>query len=240
MIFLFFLQLLIASNSPQVIPINEGYAFRNSMSYDSIKKEYVLNRQLKYIFKDSSLIVGRDQLNRYTNMVTGETRTWMEVIGYTYIDLRTKSFFLYTTLTDTATITDSYLQPAEGRPKGGWGFFKKAGRLAEGFIWLNDTAINGVVYKRTKSFYPWEPGGTDTSWHEVYFFDCNNKTPFLNVGQASNGPENGVITRTESHIYRNGLRLREEIEVVLMKLTAEEEKVFAAWKRNASQHPVAK
>lgn len=219
---------------------NQGHAFLKYMRYDSKKKEYVLDRQLKYIYYDSALIVERDQLNRYTNMVTGEKKIWTEIIGYTYVDLRTKSFYLYKNFSDTAKIEDSYLQPIKGRPKGGWSFFKKPSKMPYGSIPLEDTAINNVIYKRIKSYHPWETGGTDTSWHQIYFFDCDSKTPFLNVGKASDGPRDCVITRIESHTYKNDLKLYDEIKIVPQKLTLKEIKVFASWKRNVKKYPVRK
>ena len=207
------------------------------MRYHVEQKRFVSYRELKFLFKDSTIIAERDKLTMITNQATGERRESVSVIGYTFIDLRTKSFYMYENFSDTARIEKSYKQPVDGKPEGGWTFFMKPSPKPSNSISLPDTTVDGTTYKRVKSYHPWDIGGKDTAYWKVQYFDCNNKTPFLFVGQVEGAPEGCVMTISESYMLRNNLWLYDMIEVVSTRLTLEEEKVFDAWKKNAERNP---
>jgi len=217
---------------------SKGHALLKLMRYDEEKQEFVTYRELRYRYSDSMVIVERDKLTMITDHRTGEKRDSVSIIGYTFVDLRTKSFYLYGHFSDTAQPERSYQQPAEGRPEGGWNFFQKPQPANAQRVALPDTLIGETVYKRFKSYQLSSTDNRDTAYWEVKYFDCKSGTPFLFVGLEEGQPTGCVMTMYESYIIKNRWWLINKMKTVSNKLSEDEEKVFVAWKKNAERSPV--
>lgn len=236
-VFLLVCLIIYGSGFTQTQSLNRGSAVVSTSNYDFVKNRFGVARAVRFLFRDSMIIAERSRLNTHTNMSTGEKRQWTDVMGYTFIDLRTKSFYLYNRLSPKAKLEESYLQPQEGRPKGGWNLFRKPAPFKSGSIQLADTIVGKTNFQRWKSFYPWDLGGSDTAYYSVYYFDCACKVPFINLGKVSTVPKGCILTRVEETYLHKEIRILDHVLLERESLTAKEEKVFDAWKKYAKKHP---
>ena len=166
---------------------------------------------------------------------------------YTFIDLRTKTFYEYQTFSDTARIVDSYRQPDSGRNKRGWNFFSTNTLFPEENLRdIPDTIINNQVYKRIESFKiveitnPEEQKflGKGQKILLVGYLRCDSIKSGLSLDKTIEKKTGCSVLRLDQIAPSDKSYLVTEIESVSTKLTAEELRVFKAWERNAKNNPV--
>lgn len=101
--------------------------------------EYFSDRKAWYY---DSMVIAEGLAVHYRS-IEGKDTGFSFVNKYTFIDLRTKQFADYSSLSDTAVLLDSFTQQNAGRSKGGWNFFEEAPVLSLQTVETKDTVING-------------------------------------------------------------------------------------------------
>lgn len=153
--FLFFPLLNLISCNAQIPVQNSNLVLLKKRLFDLKTGESIFpryERDRKYWYYDSCAII--ENLHLYINEDPIGKETWeMLIDNYTFVDFRTKSFFIISSFSDTANIQEKFTQPDTGRVKGGWHFFTKESLFSNNvYEFLSDTTINQIVYKRIKGF----------------------------------------------------------------------------------------
>ncbi len=130
-------------------------------------------RDRKLWFYDSLVIAEGTRL--YFECINGDCKTQTLVDKYFFINLRTCSFYEFSSLSDTARLLDKYKQPDSGRVKGGWNFFDNNPVLENKNISpLPDTIIDGHQVSRVIQIKKSDKG----SQMVIGYIDCKTKIPF--------------------------------------------------------------
>lgn len=246
-----FLLIIFLSCKSQKTSTSNGLVLYKTRYLDQNTKKFVsgaFEKDRKVWFKDS-LIIGEGSHVNIKNDEFGNL-SWENFVGeYTFIDLRTKSFYEYATFSDTAQSIDKYMQPDTGRNKRGWNFFSKASIFSlENLEKISDTTINGIIYKRIKSFKiveiqnPEEQKllGKQQMIIQVGYLRCDLKNSVFSLDKPLHEKFGCPIVRFDQISPSNNSWIITEREFLPNKLTPEELKVFEAWERNARQSPVHK
>lgn len=190
-------------------------------------------RNNKLWYKDSFII--SDNYTIYFESYNGGPEKWKTVVDrYTFIDTRTKEFYVYSSFSDTARFIKKYSQPDTGRVEEGWTYFQKNKLLSyDNKYVLPDTLINGNTYKRLMVFGYIQEDSTSPKVKvtQIIYARCNAPNPFLRVDMLLSQELGCPVVRFD-HIAENVLWTKTEIEYISDKLTPEELKVFDAWERN--------
>jgi hypothetical protein len=211
--------------------------------------EFVLpafERDRKVWYMDS-LVIGEGAHVDIENDKNGKL-IWKTYVGeYTFIDLRTKSYYEYLTFSDTAKIVDSYSEAKEGGNKRGWKFFsttilfppEKTGNLS-------DTVIDKISYKRIKTIdsvsVPNLKGqnGIDSTQIQIRIGYLRCDLPILIFSMDKNVEKRSgcQVVRFDQIAPSNQSVISTQIEFLIQSLTNEEIKVFGAWKKNLAKYPI--
>lgn len=155
---------------------------------------------------------------------------------YLYINRETRSFYQYSTLSDTATISKSYKQPDSIRVDGGWNFYHP---MSIDFIGnpetLTDTIVNDILYSRIKYFR--KQGKHE--FFSVVYFRCDLPNSMFSIFKPveQGCPSVKVLDYSNDISALSGFS---EIHFLANQLTADEIKIFDAWKKNEKKYPVIK
>jgi hypothetical protein len=186
-------------------------------------------------YKDSSAIE-EIQATNITTDTTGKTTTEVVVLHYTFIDLRSRSFFEYKNFADTAIVLKKYSQPDSTPLLGGWNFYFDRNIDYTGLPQpLDDTVISQVKYKRVK----FNRGSGEKSYTSIGYFRCDKKGTMFRRDKSYSEKLGCPMVRTDN--YPMGWKQpSSSMEVVFLSdtLTKEELKVFDAWERSAKLNPL--
>ena len=195
----------------------------------------------KYWSYDSTLIIeGQTVSIREINNNPPEIS--FSVDRYTFVDFRTKSFYVYLNFSDTAKIMDKYPQPDSGRPEGGWFFFTNQHYIPlANLTVVPDTTINDIVYKRVKSVQV-DPTVKEREVVRHYnaWARCDKKSALHRYDNPLSELIGCPVVKYEIYTPEFGSGFSMELEFLRDKLTPEEIKVFEAWRKNAKENPVNK
>ena len=231
--------LLTICSSAQQNCKNCGVAFQRMRLYKPDRNAYILpahERDIRYLFYDSMMILERHGLFIETDSKKRET--WRrEVIGYTFVDFRTQTFYDYRHLSDTANIIKATRRPGDGREGGGWAFFEKNPRQYEKPVSLPDTILNGIKCNRLKGFFSKDG---DTTLIETMYYISEVERPLGYYGKVTVNGKRFSFIRLDDIDVASGLKTYSCMDITSRNLSKKELKVFAAWKRNAAKHPVKK
>jgi hypothetical protein len=209
-----------------------GVAYQKVRLYKPELNAYVLpayERDIKYLFFDSMMIYERHGLFIETDSKNRET--WRrDVIGYTFVDFRTQTFYDYRNFSDTAGLVQVHRKPAEG-----WIFFGKP-RVLEGSSQLPDTVLNSVTYSRLKGYLT---KGKDTTLIETMYYIIEDERPLAYFGKVTVNSKRFSFVRLDDLDVASGLKTYSSMDITSRNLSKKELKVFAAW-RNAARHHVRK
>lgn len=234
-----FLLLLLATHSAaQQNCRGCGAGFSRDRIYEPALNTYVLpkyERDPKFWFYDSMVITERHRLNIEKDG-KGKERWWREVIGYTFLDVRTKCFYNYGHFSDTARIQKATRQMGEGQSKSGWNYFLQP-RIPHQSVPLTDTVLYGTNCHRLLGFWLVQ---SDTVLVETMYYVSEAKSPLISCGKTVVDGKRFSIIRLDDFSVANKIRHYSFIDVTSQNLTQKEMKVFGAWKRNAARHPVPK
>lgn len=162
----------------------------------------------------------------------------VEIVHYTYVDLKNNYLYDYGSFSDTSSIIRKY-SIKDRQYIHGWHFFNyQGGRITRPIKVLGDTLINSIPYNYYELFIT----NSDTGTYEskiIAFTRCDKKGAVIEFAKSIDTSFPCPLTRMD-YVPQDaaGLPLSFEIEFVREKLTSEELKVFQAWERNAKQNPV--
>ncbi len=190
-------------------------------------------------YKDSVIIEEIKAVNIETN-TSGVTTMATPVDHYIFIDLRTKMFFVYRNFSDTAKIMDKYTQPdsVEIRGTGGWRFYARNDLpKTEPLIYLTDTLIAGVIFKRIRIIN----SNDENNPVIIGYLHCDKKNSIFKFDKALSEKMGCPMVRFDYlPSPKNPVPTSAKIEFVSDSLTKEELQVFEAWEKNAKKYPVKK
>jgi hypothetical protein len=247
-VILFFLSFITLSCKAQKNCNNCSTVIAKQYDYDSVENRYVTSEfyspSTKILYKDSTVIVKAMGLVIITD-TSGHTTTEVKLAYYTYIDLTNKSFYQYSSFTDTATITTKFTVTDSNKSQVEtvlWSFYDLPIKQADSFFKiLPDTSITGVIYKR-KSFIQEFIGRNDRLFKNtiVGYYRCDKMKTLFRYGENFSKEEPCPFVRAEFFSLPLLPRSKSlmEVEFVSDTLTSEELKVFDAWKKNAKKYPV--
>lgn len=193
----------------------------------------------KIWYKDSMVIEEIKYL--YIRQVNNDQEERKEVVDhYTFIQLPTRSFYNYATLTDTAKILKKYTQPDSEAVFSGWNFYRYWDtQISEPLQNLPDTTINKIIYKRVKMINTINSEKGKWRHIKIGYFRCDKRgTIFQYDKRLSEKIGCPMVMYHDLPDPHNKYSSLYQIEFVTDTLTPEELKVFAAWERNAKRNPV--
>ncbi len=187
---------------------------------------------LKIWFKDSLAI---EEIKRVHQTQFDDNVTVIDSIHhYSFIDLRTKAVYEYTSFSDTATLIRKYVH-ADSIPFERWGFWIPTDLKIEVKCALPDTLINKVYYKRLKLVL--KQNNQDIQY--VGFLRCDKKGTMFDLVNGFSDKVGCPLVRLDVILSSYPpYPLSNEIKFVSDTLSQEELKVFAAWEKNAKENPV--
>lgn len=158
-----------------------------------------------------------------------------ETVGYRFVDMRKKWAYEYKSLSDTAQITKKYAKADSASNIGGWNFYRRSSIKFDSLQFVNDTSINGITYLKHR-YVQYFQGRKLVS--EI-LSRCDKKGSLfqLDVG-VSNATGCPMVKGSELTPDGRFIVSSSDIEFISKEIPDSVQKVFAAWKRNVSKHPV--
>ena len=216
-----------------------GGKITNSVSfYDGKKQSFVEDVVLgdnAIYFRDSLIIQGARESNIINDGLGGRSISTY-FYQYTFVDLKTRSFYDYSSFSDTAKLLRKYWQP-DSLQGVVWNFYYNPYfEVVDNNYPLSDTTINKKKYKR----FTWQqiyPDKKDTLVRIVYA-DCSKKTMFQYFKNFSEKIGCPVIRIDQMGLIPRKYLMKYEIKFDADTLTPYQHKVFDAWEKYAKEHPV--
>jgi hypothetical protein len=175
------------------------------------------------------------ETHRDTNGVT--TRK-TPLAYYLFMDRKSKSFYHYSSFSDTAKILDKYILPdtAMMRSLSGWAFYKNWDiNIAGSIKTLTDTLIDKVAYRRVQ--LPIISNGFLVTI--IAYQRCDRKGSIFqfdkNLGKKLGCP---VMRIDDLPSPEYPIPISSEINFLRDSLTKEEIKIFEAWKKNMKKNQI--
>jgi hypothetical protein len=216
----------------------EGKAVLRTYFYDDDGNHRFADT-LQLWFKDSMAIQDKHTTEIETRNTSKKSVTTikMNLLGYRFINLQRMSWYDYATFSDTALTIDKGILPEFGFKDYGWNFYSdKVLQIQGEAMPIRDTTIESIRYKRVKFNVM---GDDPQKVYKVGYLRCDKKEHLFSL--LSSYSRLLKCTMTKLFTYRVGSTKPFsliEIEFISDQLTKDEEKVFAAWERNAKQNPV--
>ena len=181
---------------------------------------------LKIWYKDS-LVIQETRKLIVNKDINGRT-TMRAVIGhYTFIDLKTKSFYEYGSFTDTASLLNKYSQPDSVGITGGWNFYNAKKMIyRENLNSLSDTMINGLTYMRITSYIYPEKDRTDLKYTQTGYLRCDKKNALFHYDMGIDEKFGCLLVRVDLQFEPYNKWMSSEIEFLTDTLSSQEVKIF--------------
>ena len=212
--------------------------------YDSttggLKKSMVLP-EFKLWRKDSSIIEEIKRTDHHTD-TTGHTTIKTFLDHYTFVDLKTGSYYNYSSFSDTAKLLKIY-SSADRAELIGWDFTyyrgEKKTQITRPVEALPDTTIENILFKRYKIFFLNNNPTNPVELGVMGYARCNKRGTLFDYGISLGTVQACPITRMDYMVTKaDPLPLSFQTEFVSDTLSQEELKVFAAWEKYAKENPV--
>lgn len=237
----FLISIVIASCSSQKKLTKAGVIHYTIKFYDTLSHQYVNELVFPdmYIWYKDHLVVEEIKTAETYRDTNGTTRK-TSVAYYLFIDRNSRSFYHYSSLSDTAKIIDRYILPdtAMMRGLGGWAFYRNSDMTITGDLKkLNDTLINDIVYKRN-----YIPVNSNNFLVDIIAYErCDIIDTVFVLDKSLSNKLGCPVTRIDylpSSI--DPTPISSEINFLRDSLTQKELKVFDAWEKNIKKYPANK
>jgi len=178
---------------------------------------------------------------------SADVHTWRtEESFYTFLDLKTRNYFRYSSFSDTARMIQCCYTTTDSLGiEYGWNFFYKPVIAKKPEItFLTDTVLNGITYKRAMSFRnkTLPDKKIIVEPNQMYYFHTTRKALVFTLNHSLTELTGYPVTRIDlfdsfksDHAKFRWIR---QIQFEADSLTAGEKKVFKKWIENAKQDPV--
>jgi hypothetical protein len=239
---LFLILIFIVSCTSQNKFTKAGVIRYTAKFYDSLTQQYTSETifpDMKVWYNKELFIEEIKTVETYRD-TNGVTTRKTPIAYYLFMDRNSKSFYHYSSFSDTARILDKYILPdtAVMRGVGGWSFYRNWDlEIAGSLKTLDDTVINKIAYRRVR--LPIMSNGflvTITAFQRcdrigsVFQFDKN-------LGNKLGCPVTRVDYLPSSE---DPTPISSELNFLRDSLSKEELKVFAAWEKNIKKYPINK
>jgi hypothetical protein len=220
---------------------NCGIIFAKLKFFDTLKSDFVYDRLSwpgnKIWYSNNYVIEEITEVNHETNSI-GHDTAWVKISYYTFMDLDSKSFYNYSSFSDTARLINKFPQP-DSFGVSGWSFYIQDDISAtEPPQELSDTIIREITYKRYKFINKTKDNGEQI---HIAYSRCDKKGTLFQFDKKFSDKVGCPVVRVDLFaIPLNRYSLSKEVEFISHALTDEEMKVFDAWERNAKMNPVNK
>lgn len=225
------INLLLSCVNPKKI-FNSGQIRLDSNIFDSTQKKYInydYTSERKIWFKDSVIVQPALEVNFVE--FKGKEEVTLIKVHYSYLDLRSKTVYDYSSFSDTAKILRAYILHDTANLPGCWSFWKENFRIfSDNPKELADTVINNITYKRIIKKFA-EKNIT------IGYLRCDKKGMIFHLDKNYDLKHDCPIVRFE-YIYPGQSWIKNEILFVSDKLTDKEAKIFKKWEQYAKENPV--
>lgn len=165
---------------------------------------------------------------------------------YTFLDLKTRNYFRYSSFSDTAKMIQCCYTTTDSLGiEYGWNFFYKPAIVKKTEItFLTDTVLNDVTYKRGISFRnkTLPDKKTIVEPNQIYYFHTTQKAPVFTLNHSLTERTGYPVTRIDffdsfksDHAKFRWIR---QIRFEADSLTESEKNVFKKWIENARLNSV--
>jgi hypothetical protein len=190
-------------------------------------------------FKDSIVIqeIKQSETSVNSNGVTTRTHS---IIHYGFFDLRTGTYYDYSSFSDTAILLRKYLL-TDSVPIHGFNFQQVLKtEYVKPLQILSDTVIENIKFKRYKLFMKsYDKRNPEGVVEMIGYGRCNMKGTLFDMGPSLGVEQECPITRLDYlPTDESPMLLSLEIQFIRNKLTSEEQKIFNAWEKYAKNNPV--
>ncbi len=200
----------------------------------------------KMWFKDSMAIVESIGAIIEIDEKGHETRE-MKLANYTFVNLKTKSYYQYHSFTDTATIEKKFTPFNKDRlliHTLMWNFFNhEIENTSEREMEINDTTINQVTFKRKQFIHSIHSGNENWKETTIAFYRCDKAGTIFRYGDNYSKQMECPMVKVQfiplPPLPMSSSTLS-EIVYISDTLTAQELKVFDAWEKNEKKYPIRK
>ena len=219
---------------------NCGVISYHSTIYDSSTNKFE-NRDLilpaRICYKDSIIIQPSFSIEfwEYNGNEKGKTT----IDHYSYLDLKTRTVYDYSSFSDTAKFIKKYTLPDSVNLSGGWSFWRKGlSYFSDSSQSLPDTTINHVSYQRviSKKVYTDSIRGS-ISYINIGYMRCDKKKMLFHIDRTYDDSHDCPIVRFE-YLVTGYPWIKNEIEFIKESLSKEEMNVFNTWEQYAKNNPV--
>ena len=221
---------------------NCGVVLKQSRIFDKLTYSWALpkySRDITIWYKDSLVIEEAQHLYITNNHITGQETWKVETDHYIFIDLRKRAFYEYKNFSDTAAIQKKYRQPDSADINDSWNFIRTRAVIStKNLRHLTDTTIEGISYRRitsTDSSFSGDKMFSSFTW--AYLRGDIKKSLFC-LDKPLSGQLGRPIVRWDVLDLPANILSSSRINFSSSSLTPKELKVFAAWEKNAADHPV--
>jgi hypothetical protein len=231
--------LLFLSCGSQEVFKQEGFIQLRFRNYDSTERTYIKEAFMtdRNIWYKGKIVIEEVRIIKDTDS-NGVLIREKPVAYYLFIDRGSKSFYNYSSFSDTARILDKYTQAdtAEIRGLGGWSFYKDHDmNIVDSMLFLPDTIINNIAYKRNQVFFK----ASNKLRPGIIYLRCDKKgTKFIFDKKLSEKLGCPILRIDYLPTFENPSPVSSEILFIRDSLTVAEIKVFNAWEKNIKKYPV--
>lgn len=239
-ILFFLISILIVSCTSQNTLTKGGAILHTIRFYDSLTQQYtneIVFPDMNVWYKNELFIEEIKTVETYRD-TNGITTRKTPIAYYLFIDRNSKSFYHYSSFSDTARIIDKYMLPdtAVMRGLGGWPFYRNWDtNIAGPLKTLTDTIINKVIYGRVQ--LPIISNGFLVTI--IAYQRCDRIGSVFQIDKNLGNKLGCPVTRVDYlPSSADPTPLSEEISFLRDSLSKEELNVFKAWEKNIKKYPV--
>ena len=185
-------------------------------------------------YKDS-LVIEEIKLIRFMTDTAGKKSTDVTVTHYTFVDLKSKSFYDYKNFSDSAGMVKKYSQPDSIPVNGGWNFyFKRDVEYIGSPQIVDDTIMSEIRYKRVK--FNTQKG--KNVYISIGYFRCDKIGSMFKFDYSYSDKMGCPLVKIDEFPVTKGNRMGAEIDFISDTLSEKELKVFDSWEKNEKKYPV--
>ena len=210
-----------------------GVLFLRTDFFDSTGN-LVFHSPMKIWYQDSIVVEEVVRIESSTDPANKTTVSY-PVEVYKYFDLVHRNWYDYRTFADTSRIVRSGILPdslVRGTDWRGWAFYTNSVRMKSEPEVLTDTIIGDTKYMRIKFSKLNRPSG----YYSIGYLRYDNKGKLFSLNKNFSSKVNCTMTRYDE-FKETGLApfATTELEFLSDTLSANELRVFQAWKENAKK-----
>ena len=227
-------------------PKRAGLVVSRVYYFDTLQHKYIYDElfwpELKIFYCDSLIVEQIKYLYMENKVMHTNRRT--EVDHYTFIDLRHRMFYDYTSFSDTGRLIKKYSQPDSVPVFSGWNFYNFENIPASGPSQiLPDTNIDGKDYKRYRFVNRHKKDSLTLNDVTIAYADCKKKGTMFQYDKQFSEETGCPLIRMDKY-FDGSKGPFTNISAVLLfdrnSLTQKEIEIFKKWEQYAKDNPVYK